>query len=304
MAPSPRVSIVTATYNRSHILRHAIGCTLRSRETDWELIVVGDACTDDTAEVVKSFGDPRIRFHNLPENHGEQSRPNNVGCDMARGRYLAFLNHDDLWFPWHLSTLCDLVEQADADMAVGLGIVLYPDAPAALVGVTPTTAYEPQVFCPASSWVLRHELLERVGPWRSFRETYTSPSQEWIHRAWKRGARIRVAGSVTWVGIQSGVRAGSYLSRDDSEHRAAARAMADDPSFLEQQLLGAARRACADTADLGLWPPARRLARNTVYRIAMACGRPPSAGSELLRRGRKGALIDHLRRVRGLPPLP
>jgi len=56
---TPTVSIIIATYNRSRVLRHAIESVRNSRFADWELIVVGDACTDDTAACVAAFGDPR-----------------------------------------------------------------------------------------------------------------------------------------------------------------------------------------------------------------------------------------------------
>jgi glycosyltransferase involved in cell wall biosynthesis len=95
----PAVSIVTATYNR----RRALACTIESvrRQSfeDWEMIIVGDACTDDTAETVAKFADPRIRFINLTRNFGEQAGPNNVGFAAANGPIIAFLNHDDLWLP-------------------------------------------------------------------------------------------------------------------------------------------------------------------------------------------------------------
>ena len=99
MSPTPLVSIVVATYNRAHVVAHAIASVRRSTVTDWELIVVGDRCTDDTEAVVAGFADPRITWVNLPENAGEQSGPNNEGIRRARGRYLALLNHDDLFFP-------------------------------------------------------------------------------------------------------------------------------------------------------------------------------------------------------------
>ena len=66
------VSVVMATYNRPRALRLAVASVRAQTFTDWELIVVGDACTDETAEVVAGFGDARIRFVNLPVRCGEQ----------------------------------------------------------------------------------------------------------------------------------------------------------------------------------------------------------------------------------------
>ena len=102
-AEPPAVSVIIATYNRSQPLRHAIRSVCNSTLSDWEVIVVGDACTDDTAEVVSSFDDPRIRFVNLPSRCGDMSGPHNHVLPLARGRYVAFLNHDDLYLPDHLA---------------------------------------------------------------------------------------------------------------------------------------------------------------------------------------------------------
>jgi glycosyltransferase involved in cell wall biosynthesis len=65
----------------------------------------GDACTDDSAELVASYRDPRLHWFNLPTNSGYQSAPHNEGLRRARGRYVAYLNHDDLWLPNHLERL-------------------------------------------------------------------------------------------------------------------------------------------------------------------------------------------------------
>ena len=58
---------------------------LHQSHAGWELWVVGDACTDDTEQVVDSFGDERIHFVNLDRNVGEQSGPNNEGFRRSRG---------------------------------------------------------------------------------------------------------------------------------------------------------------------------------------------------------------------------
>ncbi|MEX2553025.1 MAG: glycosyltransferase, partial [Actinomycetota bacterium] len=89
----PAVSIVTATYNRGRWLECAVRSIVRQTFTDWELVVVGDACTDDTADVVARFDDARIRFINLTRNFGEQAGPNNVGVAESRAPLIAFLNH-------------------------------------------------------------------------------------------------------------------------------------------------------------------------------------------------------------------
>ena len=109
---SPTISIITATYNCSHILRYAIASVLNSDFDDWELIVVGDHCTDDTEACVAGFDDDRIRFFNLEVNSGQQATPNNFGLSKARGEYVCYLNHDDLFLPWHLSTMLEAARRS------------------------------------------------------------------------------------------------------------------------------------------------------------------------------------------------
>ena len=109
----PRVSIIIATYNRSDVLRCAIATIQLQTFRDWELVVVGDAGTDDTAAVMAGFDDPRIRFVNLPESIGEQSGPSNRGFQLANGDLIAYLNHDDLWFPDHLESLVSFLDERE-----------------------------------------------------------------------------------------------------------------------------------------------------------------------------------------------
>src|SRR5438034_6974226 len=71
----PRVTVVMATYNWSTVLPYSIGSALRQTFTDFELLVVGDGCPDDSAEVVAAIDDPRVRWINLPANSGHQSAP-------------------------------------------------------------------------------------------------------------------------------------------------------------------------------------------------------------------------------------
>src|SRR5690606_34069774 len=95
---TPLVTVVIATYNRAETLKYAIESVLWQSFRDFELWVIGDCCTDHTDKVVNSFmHDPRVNWYNLPKNSGYQSKPNNEGIRRARGKYIAYLNHDDIW---------------------------------------------------------------------------------------------------------------------------------------------------------------------------------------------------------------
>lgn len=107
----PLISVIIATYNYSTVLRCAIESALLQTIQDFEIIVIGDGCTDDSEAVVRSFNDERISWENLPENTGNQGLPNMHGLSMAQGRYIAYLNHDDLWLPRHLEHLTNTLER-------------------------------------------------------------------------------------------------------------------------------------------------------------------------------------------------
>src|SRR5688572_30048995 len=111
---SPLVTVVIATYNRADTLKYAVESCLWQTFKDFEVWVVGDACTDHTEKVMQSFSDPRINWYNLPKNSGYQSKPNNEGIRRAKGKYIAYLNHDDIWLPNHLEVLVDKLEKTNA----------------------------------------------------------------------------------------------------------------------------------------------------------------------------------------------
>jgi glycosyltransferase involved in cell wall biosynthesis len=92
------VSVIIPTYNRAHLLPRAIGSALRQTYSNLELIVVDDASTDETAEIVKTTGDARVRYVRHEENRGGGAA-RNTGIRLARGEFLAFLDSDDEWLP-------------------------------------------------------------------------------------------------------------------------------------------------------------------------------------------------------------
>jgi O-antigen biosynthesis protein len=94
----PLVSVIIPTYNRAHVLTPAISCVLNQTCADIELLVVDDGSTDDTAAVVTSFSDARVRYLRQETNRGA-SAARNVGLRRARAQFIAFLDSDDDWSP-------------------------------------------------------------------------------------------------------------------------------------------------------------------------------------------------------------
>ncbi|MEZ5144444.1 MAG: glycosyltransferase family A protein [Acidimicrobiales bacterium] len=109
----PRVTVVMATYNWSAVLPFSMASALEQTFTDLELLVIGDGCTDDSADVVGAVAatDDRVRWIDLQPGVGHQYGPNNEGICRARGDLIAYLGHDDLWLPDHLATLVDAADR-------------------------------------------------------------------------------------------------------------------------------------------------------------------------------------------------
>lgn len=98
----PDVAVVIPTYNRARYLRAAVESVLAQTYADLELIVVDDGSTDETRDYLSSVQDRRLRVVRLPHG-GKPARARNAGITLASGRYVAFLDSDDLWVPEKLA---------------------------------------------------------------------------------------------------------------------------------------------------------------------------------------------------------
>ena len=102
---APRVSVIIATYNRANVLPYAIGSVLDQTFADFEVLVVGDGCTDESADVVAAVEDPPRALGQPLSQHGPPVRAEQRGPAASRGEIVAYLGHDDLWLPHHLEFL-------------------------------------------------------------------------------------------------------------------------------------------------------------------------------------------------------
>ncbi|WP_286761125.1 glycosyltransferase family 2 protein [Salegentibacter sp. UBA1130] len=109
------ITIITPTYNRAHIISRAIESVLSQTYENWEYIIVDDASSDNTKEVVESFKDNRIKYIACKENGGN-AVARNVGVNAAKGKYIAFLDSDDEYLPVYLEkALSKLSSNDEAD---------------------------------------------------------------------------------------------------------------------------------------------------------------------------------------------
>ena len=104
------VSIIMPAYNTGRFLRESVNSVLAQTYTEWELIIVDDCSTDDGDAVAATFSDPRIRYLKNETNSGAAVSRNRA-LREARGRWIAFLDSDDVWYPEKLEKQIAFMEE-------------------------------------------------------------------------------------------------------------------------------------------------------------------------------------------------
>ncbi|TNF06280.1 MAG: glycosyltransferase family 2 protein [Deltaproteobacteria bacterium] len=114
----PLFSVVLPTYNRAHILEETIQSVLDQTCTDWELIVVDDGSKDNTQEVVSRIAEKDARIKYVFQQNAERSVARNNGVAHSIGKYVCFLDSDDLFLSNHLEILKNEIELQDKPVAL------------------------------------------------------------------------------------------------------------------------------------------------------------------------------------------
>jgi glycosyltransferase involved in cell wall biosynthesis len=206
------ITVIIPTYNWSTVLPYSIGSVLGQTFTDFELLVVGDGCTDDSEQVVKAIPDPRVRWIGIPRT-GHQSGPNNEGLRQARGELIAYLGHDDLWLPHHLQILVAAIERG-ADFAHSLVAMIPPPGSGRPLAVAP-----PQ-WKPPSSILHKRSVSESIGGWRHFRELKETPDGDFWMRVEAAGYKLEFVPRLTVLKFPALWRPGVYRDRPFHEQAA------------------------------------------------------------------------------------
>ena len=260
------------------MLRHAVRSVLWQTYPHFELLVIGDGCTDDSEEVVASFGDERVRWHNLKTNTGSQTAPNNAGIERARGEYLAYQGHDDVWHPHHLAAVLAAIQRADADLAYSLTEVIGPRGSRTryIAGARVPELSRGTWIAPASM-LHRTELARKLGGWQTWKDGGGPPDRVFLERMRAGGARLVRAEALDVFKFPSGLRQDSYRRKASDEQERYVRRIERERLFIERELAGCMLRY--------LSPLKPRL------------DRPEPTATEL---ADPEAFFAYLRRVRGL----
>jgi glycosyltransferase involved in cell wall biosynthesis len=192
-----RVSVIVPTRNRSRLLATTLRSVLWQRDVELDVIVVDDASTDNTADVVAGFDDPRITIVRHAQPQGP-SAARNRGVREARAEWIGFVDDDDVWAPDKLVRQVTVAEDTGRDWVyvgvVNIGSQLeivsgnIPPTPDDVVDALPQ--YNP-IPGGGSNVILRRRLFSQV---RGFDERFP-PCEDW--EMWIRLARAGLPASVS-----------------------------------------------------------------------------------------------------------
>mgnify|MGYP005844005933 CR=1 FL=1 len=145
-AQTPLISVIVPTHNRGHLIKRAIESILNQTFQDFEVIVVDDGSTDSTEEVIKKINNNKVVYVKHDSNKGA-SAARNTGIKNSRGKYIAFLDSDDIWLKDKLEKQLNEFNLSSPDTAVVHCGVQYID-------------YKTQQ--PLTQWIIREDVNKNI----------------------------------------------------------------------------------------------------------------------------------------------
>ena len=110
------ISVVIPLYNKEKTIARAIHSVLNQTYKHFEVIIVNDGSIDNSLNIVQSIPDHRIKI--ITKKNGGVSSARNTGIKAATCSCIAFLDSDDMWLPWHLQTICRMINEHN-DISTG-----------------------------------------------------------------------------------------------------------------------------------------------------------------------------------------
>jgi glycosyltransferase involved in cell wall biosynthesis len=167
------VSIIIPTYNRAKFIFVAIESCLRQTHSEIEILVVDDHSSDETAQVVERYKDPRIKYFRHKDNLGVAAA-RNTGLRNATGEFIAFLDSDDEWMPEKIAHQVEIFKNS----SFGIGLVftngyseyeknpiINEQSPSKIIYNPKNDNFFPlwELISPPSSWMLPKIVVDEIG---------------------------------------------------------------------------------------------------------------------------------------------
>lgn len=187
----PQISILLPTHNKADLLKYAIHSVLAQTYQDFEVLIVGDGCTDHTSQIIEEFNDSRLIWFDLPKapNYGYANR--NVALRQAHGDLIAFMAHDDLWMTDHLECLIPFFDNERIELAYSQPLWVIPKGllvPGYFNLEEPSTLaffMERGNRIPAACFMYRKDCFKKYGYWND--QIQTAGDYELVKRIIKGG---------------------------------------------------------------------------------------------------------------------
>jgi glycosyltransferase involved in cell wall biosynthesis len=197
----PSVTVIIPTYNRCLFLRDAIASVIAQTYTNWELIIVDDGSTDNTVDYIRSIPDPRIRIVAMPHS-GNIAMLRNTGVKHSSGKWITFLDSDDMWVPQKLEIqLAALQKDTKQWCYGGFELMNETGAPIPIKSgtyhpfsgwiVRKIIAYEASVT--TCSVMLRRSLFDEIGGFNSDAGLFCHEDYEFILRLAMQAEALAIA---------------------------------------------------------------------------------------------------------------
>ncbi len=123
----PEVSIIVPVRNAAALIGKCIESVLRQKYTGWELLIVNDGSSDATCEIASSFAEKDTRIDLYDSKGSGVSAARNLGLELAKGKYITFLDADDMLEPDFLSEAAKIAETKNADIVQSSFYYMFPD---------------------------------------------------------------------------------------------------------------------------------------------------------------------------------
>ncbi len=143
------LSIIIPTYNRAHLIENTLKSVLDQNCDDFEVLIVDDGSTDNTAEVVAPFLSEKVQYY--PITNGERGAARNFGTRKAKGKYVNWLDSDDLLLPNHVSAIREAVSKHQSPEILVFGYKNY---------FPKSNSYTPGFVLPEAEDQIKQQLIQ------------------------------------------------------------------------------------------------------------------------------------------------